>query len=79
LAAAKARWAEVNEEALEASTLPGQPLAEKALDPTAPSGKDSRDAEMASGLQRRLTIRYENLATSLANPHPTRPVIDLFV
>ena len=79
LAAAKARWAEVNEEALEASTLPGQPLAEKAPGPTAPSGKDSTDAEMASGLQRRLTIRYENLATSLSNPYPTRPVIDLFV
>jgi len=64
LAAAKALWAEVNQ---------------KALDPTAPSGKDSSDVEMNNGLQRQLTIRYENLATSLSNPHPTKPVIDLFV
>ncbi len=108
LAAAKARWAEVNQEALEANTLPGQPLPDpssdaapaedrditdtrrtpstadvgfssKAPDPTAPTAKDSPDVEMSNGLQRQLTIRYENLATSLSNPHPTRPVIDLFV
>ncbi len=108
LAAAKARWAEVNQEALEANTLPGQPLPDpsrdtvpagnrgitdtphpsspadtgfssKAPDSRAPSGKDSPDVEMASGLHRQLTIRYESLATSLSNPHPTKPVIDLFV
>jgi hypothetical protein len=109
LAAAKARWAEVNQEALEADILPGQPVADsssdpaapaegrditdtrrtsstadmgfssEALDPTAPSGKDSSEVERSNGLHRRLTIRYENLATSLSNPHPTRPVIDLLV
>ena len=108
LAAVKARWAEVNREALEANTLPGQPLPDsprdaapvegrditdtprtssaedvgfssKALNPTASSGKGSPDVEMSDGLQHQLTVRYENLVTSLSNPHPTRPVIDLFV
>ena len=108
LAAAKARWAEVNREALEANTLPGQPLPDtprdaapvegrditdtprtssaedvgfssRALNPTASSGKDSPDVEMSNGLQHPLTVRYENLVTSLSNPHPTKPVIDLFV
>lgn len=84
LAAAKALWAEVNQEALEANTLRTYSTADvefssKALGPTAPTGKDSSDVEMSNGLQRQLTIRYENLATSLSNPHPTKPVIDLFV
>ena len=64
LAAARARWAEVNHEA---------------LDPTDPLGKDSSHTEKSHGLRRQLTLQYENLATSLSNPHPTRPIIDLFV
>ena len=107
LAAAKARWAEVNQEALEANTLPGQPLPDPSRNAvpaenrgitdtphpsspvdtgvssrapdSRPSGKDSPNVEMASGLHRQLTIRYESLATSLSNPHPTRPIVDLFV
>lgn len=67
LAAAKARWVEVNQEVLEANTLPGHSL------------PDSPHVEVNDGLQRRLAIHYENLATSLSNPHPTKPVIDLFV
>jgi hypothetical protein len=35
--------------------------------------------EMSHGLQHRLATRYEHLATSLSSPHPTKPVIDLFV
>jgi hypothetical protein len=99
LAAAKARWAEVNQEALEANALPDQPLPDsphgaattegrditdthfssRVPDLAAPSAKDSPDVEMSRGFHHRVTILYENLATSLSNPHPTKPLIDVFV
>ena len=69
LAAAKARWVEVNKETLEANTP----------DPTALPEKDSRYAQTIDGLQRRLTTPYDLMARSLSNPHPTQPLIDVFV
>lgn len=124
LADAKARWAEVNREALQSGILPGRgepvraegvevaedpsspPVSDssttpaegrgiaetgrthspaevrfpsEALDSAAPSGQGSRGVEADNGLQRQLTSRYENMATSLSNPHPTQPIVDLFV
>jgi hypothetical protein len=108
LAAAKARWIEVNQEVLEANTLPGQSPPDspqdaapvkggdimetrrtsspteqasspKVPDSAPPSGKGSPDVEVGDGPRGRLAILYENLATSLSNPHPTKPLIDVFV
>jgi hypothetical protein len=63
IAAAKQRWVEVNREILDSSDEP----------------QHTRGKIDGEPLQRRLTIRYQNLATSLADPHPSRPIIDLFV
>ncbi len=88
LAVAKARWAEVNQEALEANTLPGQPPPDPSGDAAPAEGRnitDTRrtsstpDVEMSSGFLSRLTTRYENLEASLSNPHPAPPIIDVFV
>jgi hypothetical protein len=108
LAAAKARWAEINKDVLEANALPGQSLPDptgeaapaegrditdtrrhsstrdagfssKTPDPTALSGKDSPGVEQSDVLHHRLASRYESLAASLSSPHPTQPLIDLFV
>jgi len=88
LAAAKARWAEVNQEALEKNILSGQSLPDPSGDAAPAEGRDltdtrrtssTPDVEMSGGFLRRLTTRYENLEASLSNPHPAPPIIDVFV
>jgi hypothetical protein len=126
MAEVKARWAEVNQEALASGFPPGQgaPVSAEAeeemeegsrqasaetsrsdapadgrnvaetlrsVSPTEgglsahgvdqePSSREfSRNAEPKSRLQRQLASRYEHMATSLSNPLPTQPIVDLFV
>ncbi len=63
-----------------ASTPAEVGFASREQDPTTPStGAFQGSEEAENGLQRQLTSRYEAVATSLANPHPTQPIVDLFV
>jgi hypothetical protein len=69
LAAARARWVEVNREILEAGTPDPKDFPER----SAPK------VETSDRLHLRLALRYERLATSFADPHPTQPLIDVFI
>ena len=63
LEAAKRRWTEVNQDALDRSIPPGPP----------------HDPMLGSGVQRQLATRYQSFAMALSNPHQSRPIVDLFV